>query len=93
MKPPMKLPLMVEPCPCGHRACTSVNVRPVTYGQGIMPREEGEYLVHAGNAYPKLVEALQALNKRRPCNCLDPDRRECDYCGARTLLRELGEDA
>ena len=46
------------------------------------------YIVHAANAYPRLVAALKAMTK--------PDEHGVEFCSpkvtaARALLRELGE--
>jgi hypothetical protein len=46
--------------------------------------EDFEYIAHAANAYPKLVEALREVIA---------GRYEADASRARALLRELGEDA
>jgi hypothetical protein len=50
-----------ERCPCGFPGCRSGNVRPLTYGQGVMQMEEAQDVAQRLNAYPKLVAALVAI--------------------------------
>lgn len=75
-----------DKCPCGQAGCSSGNLTPVTYGQGVMQMAEAEDLARKLNAYPKLIAAL-----KQPCphSCTDGncpyDRRQ------RALLAELGE--
>lgn len=87
MKPATPLPYRATPCPCGHQACTSANVSPVTNMQGAMQMADAQYLAHAGNAYPKLVAALLQSLTAIPA---EGERLETRALIHR-LLRELGE--
>lgn len=51
-----------EKCPCGHRSCHSGNLRPVTFGQGVMRMEDAEDLARKLNAYAKLVDFVQRVS-------------------------------
>ena len=52
--------------------------------------QDAAYIVHAANAYPRLVEALRNLKEQVECmNAQQAFGR--DYDEARALLRELGE--
>lgn len=51
-----------EKCPCGHPSCRAGNLRPVTYGQGVMQMEEAEDLARKLNAYPKMLAFVQQVS-------------------------------
>ena len=51
---------------------------------------DAAYIVHAANAYPKLVEALRGIVEQ--VECMNAQGAfGADYDTARALLRELGE--
>lgn len=56
-----------------------------------------DYLAHAANAYPKLVDALRYFAKNMDPNgewvAQSADKRAKAFDDARALLRELGEEA
>jgi hypothetical protein len=57
--------------------------------------QNGAYMFHAANAYPKLVEALRALMKMYESIPVDETGRlgmRQEWHDARALLRELGEE-
>lgn len=95
-QPPMNLPMTVMPCSCGDTGCRSAFIEPsVVYNQGAISRDYAEYLVQAGNAYPKLLD-----DRRKLVEALRALALECQQCEERfaptgnkelDLLRELGE--
>ena len=63
----------------------------VVYPGGSRPEKAAQanaaYIVHSANAYPRLVKALQEIDKY----LVDDDQTLHQYADARALLRELGE--
>lgn len=58
------------------------------FNNGLTRPQDAAYIVHASNAYPKLVEALRfVITHHAPTNPLNPTDN------ARAILRGLGEDA
>lgn len=55
--------------------------------------QDAEYLVHAANAYPKLIAALKNAESFLAGfdDCDNPEDRPADLSLIRALLRELGE--
>lgn len=62
-----------EKCPCGDPICTSGNLRPLTYGQGVMKMHEAEDAAAKLNDYARLqlensrlTDRVGALESLRP---------------------------
>lgn len=62
---------------------------PLPWTSPAIGRNDHPYMLHAANAYPKLVEALRQVLLFLPRD----DATLGQYRNAAALLRELGEDA
>lgn len=58
--------LQVQKCPCGHPTCTSGNLQPITYGQGVMPISEAEEIARRCNLFPRMLLALRKVKDLTP---------------------------
>lgn len=89
--PESPLPWRAEKCPCGAKVCSSANVIPVTYGQGVMSLKDAKYTDHVANAYPQMVGAMQfaldVLSHKPQKSGLD----QAAEARLERVLREIGE--
>lgn len=86
------------PLPWSHEIGTNANVlkRSEREQQQIEPAQDVAYIVTACNAYPRLVERVNRVAHWQPS--VDDERLavsalDREIYEARTLLREIGEDA
>lgn len=55
--------LRASKCPCGHPKCSSGNISPVTYGQGVMTMEDAQEIAKRANLFPRMLLALKKANE------------------------------
>ena len=97
MKPATALPWCTMPAQHGGKLirgfdCTDVARIGLDINHGERTIEENaRYIVHAANAYSKLVEALRALTEAEKHRRVDEDAVYNAQNNAAALLRELGE--